>query len=205
MFPANIGGNFEPVAVRVANHALRPLAILQAEAVEVLAAKSELDCSEPKIPVFEAEFHAFVEPSTLLEERPSHQTARFADIFLQMSEHRVFPGEIAVPLLPEHVDIRVNPTDLRVLLQRVIRALQCPWENSVVGIEKVDRSDGFPSVEDILDPGVTGGAEPAVLPPNVMHPAGCAADEVETSLMRLRHRTAVVDDDDAAFKIRLLA
>ncbi len=52
----------------------------------MLAAKAELDRAEPEIPIFEAEPHAFIEASTLVEYGPPHEATRLAEIFLQMTK-----------------------------------------------------------------------------------------------------------------------
>src|SRR5437660_11485323 len=100
VLPADIGENFRSIALGIAEHALRSSAVSEPEILEMSAAKAELDRAEPKIPVFEAELHALVEPGTPLEYGAPDQAAGLADVFLEMTQHRVRAGVVAVPFLP---------------------------------------------------------------------------------------------------------
>src|SRR5271169_2307423 len=125
----------------------------------MFAAKPTLDCAEPKVPIFEAQPHALVEASAPLEHSPPDQAAGLTDIFFQMAEHRILTGVIAVPVLSEHVDIRINPPDLRIFHEYVVSPLQGARQKAIVGIEKIDGLESFPSAEDIIDAGIARGAQ----------------------------------------------
>ena len=204
MLAADIGKDLRPVAFGVAKHALRPLAVAEPEIFEMLAAKAELDRAKPEIPVFETEPHALVEPGAFLEHGAPHQAARLADILFEVPEDRIGAGVVAVPLLPEHVDIRIDPAGFRMVREHVIGALQGTGQKAVVRVEEIDRVDRVPGAEDILDPGVARGAQPAIGTPDVMHTARCRRGEIETGLMGLGRRAAVIDDDDDAAEFGLL-
>src|SRR5215470_18833417 len=103
MFARDVRDDLRAVALGIAEHALRPFAVAKPEIFEVFAAKAELDRAKPEIPIFEAEPHALVKPGALFENRASDEAAGLADILLQMPQHRIFAGIVAVPLLSEHV------------------------------------------------------------------------------------------------------
>src|SRR6266480_6080218 len=69
-----------PIPLGIAEHALRSSAVSEPKILEMPAAKAELDRAEPKIPVFEAELHALVEPGTSLEYGAPDQAAGLADV-----------------------------------------------------------------------------------------------------------------------------
>src|SRR6516162_4830028 len=201
MFSIDIRHDFRSVPLRVAEHTLWPSAVAEPEIFEMFAAKAELDRGEPKVPIFEAEPHALVEASAPLEYSPPDEAAGLTDILFQMAEHRVLAGVITVPFLSEHVDVRINPADLRILHKYVASPLQGARQKAIVGIEKIDGLSSFPNAEDEIDAGIARGAQSAIRPADVVHAIGCRRSKIEAGLVRLRHRAAVVDDDDYKLEV----
>ena len=141
MLAAQIGGNLRPVALGIAEHAFRPFSVSEPKMVEMFAAKTEPYRGEPEIPILEAEPHALVKADAPLEHGAPHETTRLADVFLEMPQHRVFARIVAVPLLAEHVDVRINPASLRVCTAPIEAALQGARQKPIVGVEEIDRLD----------------------------------------------------------------
>src|SRR5262249_49381954 len=149
------------------------------------AAKAEPDRSEPEIPVFKTELHALVEARSPLEHGPPDEAAGFANVLFEVTEHRVRPGVVAAPFLPEHVDVGIDPADARVVREDVVGALQSAREKPIVGVEKINCLYRFPSSEHMVNAGVARRAEAAILSPDVRDAIGCGDRKVETSLVGL--------------------
>ena len=71
-----------------------------------------------------------------------------------MPEDRVVAGVVTGAFLTEGIDIRVDPANLRVLHECLMGVLQRARQKPVIGIQEIDRLDGFPGAEHILDAGV---------------------------------------------------
>src|SRR5215469_12279590 len=112
MLPSYVRQNFGPVAFRAGQHAFRAAPVLKTGVGQMLPPEPLFGSMYPEFPVFETEFHGFVEAYAGFEDTPSYQAARLADTLAEQIQLREGARSIMAIVETECVDVGIKPPDI---------------------------------------------------------------------------------------------